>query len=85
MVLEFSQLPNPAMQWAYDRYSYNVIPTMGKVVTGDRDSYQYLVESIRKFPNQETFATMIKTAGFDQVKYRNLTMGVAALHSGWKI
>jgi demethylmenaquinone methyltransferase/2-methoxy-6-polyprenyl-1,4-benzoquinol methylase len=85
MVLEFSQLPNPAMQWAYDRYSYNVIPTMGKVVTGDRDSYQYLVESIRKFPDQETFATMIKTAGFDQVKYRNLTMGVAALHSGWKI
>lgn len=85
MVLEFSQLPNPAMQWAYDRYSFNVIPVMGQIVAGDRDSYQYLVESIRKFPDQETFATMIRTAGFDQVKYRNLTMGVAALHSGWKL
>ncbi len=85
MVLEFSQLPNPAMQWAYDRYSFNVIPVMGQIVAGDRDSYQYLVESIRKFPDQETFATMIRAAGFDQVKFRNLTMGVAALHSGWKI
>lgn len=85
MVLEFSQLPNPAMQWAYDRYSFNVIPVMGQIVAGDRDSYQYLVESIRKFPDQETFAAMIRQAGFAQVKYRNLTMGVAALHSGWKI
>ncbi|MFT7310985.1 MAG: demethylmenaquinone methyltransferase/2-methoxy-6-polyprenyl-1,4-benzoquinol methylase [Paracoccaceae bacterium] len=85
MVLEFSQLPNPAMQWAYDRYSYNVIPAIGQVVTGDRDSYQYLVESIRQFPDQETFADMIRFAGFEQVKYRNLTMGVAALHSGWKV
>lgn len=85
MVLEFSQLPNPAMQWAYDRYSFNIIPVMGKIVADDRESYQYLVESIRKFPDQETFAGMIRTAGFDQVKYRNLTMGVAALHSGWKI
>jgi demethylmenaquinone methyltransferase/2-methoxy-6-polyprenyl-1,4-benzoquinol methylase len=85
MVLEFSQLPNPTMQWAYDRYSFNVIPTMGRVVTGDRDSYQYLVESIRKFPDQESFARMIRAAGFEQVKYRNLTMGVAALHSGWKL
>ncbi|WP_102106503.1 bifunctional demethylmenaquinone methyltransferase/2-methoxy-6-polyprenyl-1,4-benzoquinol methylase UbiE [Oceaniglobus roseus] len=85
MVLEFSQLPNPAMQWAYDRYSFNVIPAMGQVVAGDRASYQYLVESIRKFPDQETFAAMIRTAGFGQVKYRNLTMGVAALHSGWKL
>jgi demethylmenaquinone methyltransferase / 2-methoxy-6-polyprenyl-1,4-benzoquinol methylase len=85
MVLEFSQLPNPAMQWAYDRYSFNVIPVMGQIVAGDRDSYQYLVESIRKFPDQETFASMIRQAGFEQVKYRNLTMGVAALHSGWKL
>ena len=85
MVLEFSQIPNDMLQWMYDRYSYNVIPTMGQVVTGDRDSYQYLVESIRKFPDQDTFATMIRQAGFDQVKFRNLTMGVAALHSGWKI
>lgn len=85
MVLEFSQLPNPAMQWAYDRYSFNLIPKMGQVIAGDSESYQYLVESIRKFPNQERFATMIRDAGFSQVKYRNLTFGVAALHSGWKL
>jgi demethylmenaquinone methyltransferase/2-methoxy-6-polyprenyl-1,4-benzoquinol methylase len=85
MVLEFSQLPNPGLQWAYDRYSYNVIPVMGQVIAGDRDSYQYLVESIRKFPDQETFAAMIRAAGFGQVKYRNLSMGIAALHSGWKL
>ena len=85
MVLEFSQLPNPGMQWLYDRYSYNVIPAMGQAIAGDRDSYQYLVESIRQFPDQDTFAAMIRAAGFGQVKYRNLTMGVAALHSGWKI
>lgn len=85
MVLEFSQLPVPAMQWLYDRYSFNVIPAMGQVVTGDRDSYQYLVESIRKFPDQETFAAMIRDAGFAQVKYRNLSLGIAALHSGWKV
>jgi demethylmenaquinone methyltransferase/2-methoxy-6-polyprenyl-1,4-benzoquinol methylase len=85
MVLEFSQLPNPAMQKAYDLYSFNVIPVMGQVIANDRDSYQYLVESIRKFPDQESFAAMIREAGFDQVKYRNLTMGVAALHSGWKL
>lgn len=85
MVLEFSRIPNDLMQKAYDLYSFNVIPVMGQVVTGDRDSYQYLVESIRKFPDQETFAGMIRQAGFGQVKYRNMTMGVAALHSGWKL
>lgn len=85
MVLEFSQLPNPAMQWAYDRYSFNVIPVMGQIVASDRDSYQYLVESIRKFPDQETFLKMIQKAGFGQAKYRNLSMGIAALHSGWKL
>ena len=85
MVLEFSQIPNSALQWAYDRYSFNVIPALGQAVANDRDSYQYLVESIRRFPDQETFAAMIRRAGFEQVKYRNLTMGVAALHSGWKL
>jgi demethylmenaquinone methyltransferase/2-methoxy-6-polyprenyl-1,4-benzoquinol methylase len=85
MVLEFSQLPNAGLQWAYDRYSYNVIPAMGQMIAGDRDSYQYLVESIRKFPDQETFAGVIRDAGFGQVKYRNLSMGIAALHSGWKL
>ncbi len=85
MVLEFSQIPSAGLQWAYDRYSFNVIPVMGQIVAGDRDSYQYLVESIRKFPDQDRFAEMIRKAGFGLVKYRNLTMGVAALHSGWKI
>lgn len=85
MVLEFSQLPVPGLQWAYDRYSYNVIPAMGQAIAGDRESYQYLVESIRQFPDQETFADMIRDARFEQVKFRNLTMGVAALHSGWKL
>ena len=85
MVLEFSQLPNPAMQKAYDLYSFNVIPRMGQAIAGDRDSYQYLVESIRNFPDQETFLSMVRTAGFGQAKYRNLSLGIAALHSGWKI
>ena len=85
MVLEFSQLPVPAMQWAYDRYSFNVIPVMGQLIANDRDSYQYLVESIRKFPDQDTFAAMIRDAGFDRVQYRNLSLGIAALHSGWKL
>lgn len=85
MVLEFSQLPVPAMQWAYDRYSFNVIPAMGQMVTGDRESYQYLVESIRKFPDQDRFADMIGGAGFERVSYRNLSMGIAAIHSGWKL
>jgi ubiquinone/menaquinone biosynthesis methyltransferases len=85
MVLEFSQIPNEGLQKLYDLYSFNVIPRMGQAVAGDRDSYQYLVESIRKFPDQEAFAGMIRAAGFQQVKYRNLSMGIAALHSGWKI
>lgn len=85
MVLEFSQIPNDLMQWAYDRYSFNVIPKMGKMIANDADSYQYLVESIRKFPDQETFLGMVKTAGFENAKFRNLTMGIACLHSGWKI
>ena len=85
MVLEFSQLPNPGLQKAYDAYSYNVIPRMGQAIAGDRDSYQYLVESIRRFPDQETFLSMIQHAGFERASYRNLSMGIAALHSGWKI
>ena len=85
MVLEFSQLPNDGLQKLYDLYSFNVIPRMGQLIVGDRDSYQYLVESIRRFPDQETFAQMIRDAGFEQVSFRNLSMGIAALHSGWKI
>jgi len=85
MVLEFSQLPSPMMQAAYDAYSFNVIPRMGQLIANDRDSYQYLVESIRKFPDQETFLEMVKIAGFENAKYRNLSLGIAALHSGWKL
>ncbi len=69
MVLEFSQLPNPMMQRAYDLYSFNVIPRMGQAIAGDRASYQYLVESIRQFPDQAKFAGMIADAGFGNVKY----------------
>ncbi|NVO56861.1 bifunctional demethylmenaquinone methyltransferase/2-methoxy-6-polyprenyl-1,4-benzoquinol methylase UbiE [Rhodobacteraceae bacterium B1Z28] len=85
MVLEFSQLPNDGLQKLYDLYSFNVIPRMGKLIANDYDSYQYLVESIRKFPDQDTFLNMVRTAGFENAKYRNLSMGIAALHSGWKI
>jgi len=62
-----------------------VIPKLGEIIANDRDSYQYLVESIRQFPKQEVFAEMIRTGGFEMVKYRNLSLGIAALHSGWKI
>ena len=85
MVLEFSQIPNAGLQWAYDRYSFNVIPAMGKVIANDSESYQYLVESIRQFPDQNTFLGMVEAAGFGNAKYRNMTMGIAALHSGWKL
>ncbi|MFS4439447.1 bifunctional demethylmenaquinone methyltransferase/2-methoxy-6-polyprenyl-1,4-benzoquinol methylase UbiE [Paracoccaceae bacterium GXU_MW_L88] len=85
LVLEFSQIPHDGLQWLYDRYSFNIIPPMGQVLANDRDSYQYLVESIRRFPDQDSFAQMIREGGFENVSYRNLSMGIAALHSGWKI
>jgi demethylmenaquinone methyltransferase/2-methoxy-6-polyprenyl-1,4-benzoquinol methylase len=85
MVLEFSQLTNGGLQKLYDLYSFNLIPRLGQLIANDRDSYQYLVESIRRFPDQEAFADMIRDAGFERVAYRNLSFGIAALHSGWKI
>ena len=85
MCLEFSRVDPPLLEKAYDLYSFNVIPKMGKLIANDSESYQYLVESIRKFPDQDTFLQMIKDAGFENAKYRNLSMGIAALHSGWKI
>lgn len=85
LVLEFSRVTDGMLQRLYDTYSFNVIPAMGSAVTGDRDSYRYLVESIRKFPDQDRFADMIRGAGFSRVAYRNLTMGVAAIHSGWRL
>jgi demethylmenaquinone methyltransferase/2-methoxy-6-polyprenyl-1,4-benzoquinol methylase len=83
--LEFSHMTHRVLQEAYDRYSFSVIPAMGELVTGDRASYQYLVESIRRFPNQEDFAAKVKAAGFGQVKYINYSGGVAALHPGWAV
>lgn len=84
-VLEFSQMTAPMLQKAYDAYSFNVIPEVGKIVTGDRDSYQYLVESIRQFPDQETFKAEIESAGFSNVSVTNFSGGIAALHFGWAI
>jgi demethylmenaquinone methyltransferase/2-methoxy-6-polyprenyl-1,4-benzoquinol methylase len=85
LCLEFSRVPQPMLARAYDLYSFSVIPAMGQAVTGDRASYQYLVESIRRFPDQETFLSLIRAAGFARASYRNLTLGVAALHSGWRL
>ena len=85
LCLEFSQVPQPLIQKLYDAYSFAVIPRLGQMITGDADSYRYLVESIRRFPDQARFKAMIEGAGFARVSYRNLTLGVAALHSGWRI
>jgi len=85
LVLEFSEVELPLLDKVYDAWSFNAIPKFGKAITGDAEPYQYLVESIRKFPNQESFAAMIRTAGFSRVSYTNYTGGIAALHSGWKL
>ena len=85
LILEFSAVDNKTLKKLYDLYSLNIVPKLGRFVTGDEDSYRYLVESIRKFPSQEEFLSMIDTAGFKQTKFRNLTFGVVALHSGWKV
>ena len=84
MILEFSSVNNDLISWIYDKYSFNIIPKLGEFVSNDRESYQYLVESIRKFPNQEKFSEMIINEGFRKVKYRDLSFGIAALHSAWK-
>jgi demethylmenaquinone methyltransferase/2-methoxy-6-polyprenyl-1,4-benzoquinol methylase len=83
--MEFSQLTLPWLQGLYDRYSFAVIPRMGKWITGDAASYQYLVESIRQFPTQSAFATELTEAGFYQVRHENLNHGVVAIHQGWKL
>jgi demethylmenaquinone methyltransferase / 2-methoxy-6-polyprenyl-1,4-benzoquinol methylase len=85
MCLEFSEVDMPLLDRFYDAWSFNAIPRIGKAVTGDAESYQYLVESIRKFPNQENFAAMIRKAGFERVAFRNYSGGIAAAHSGWKL
>ncbi|KAL8108899.1 2-methoxy-6-polyprenyl-1,4-benzoquinol methylase, mitochondrial-like isoform X1 [Apium graveolens] len=84
LCLELSHVENPAFKQFYDYYSFSVIPAIGELVAGDRNSYQYLVESIRKFPPQEKFASLISEAGFQKVEYENLVGGVVAIHSGLK-
>ncbi|HHI88807.1 MAG TPA: class I SAM-dependent methyltransferase [Hellea balneolensis] len=83
--LEFSTPPTEWLRKIYDMYSFGLIPPMGELLAGDRDSYQYLVESIRKFPKQNAFADMLREAGFVRVGYENYTGGVTALHWGWKV
>lgn len=85
LCLEFSQVDVPLLDALYEQYSFKAIPVLGGLVAGDSASYRYLVESIRNFPDQDRFAAMIGGAGFAQVRYRNLTGGIAAMHSGWKI
>lgn len=85
MCLEFSEVQVPGLKQFYDFYSFNVIPPMGKLLANDSESYQYLVESIRKFPKQTEFAGLIEDAGFKCVTYTNLTGGMVAIHSGFKI
>ena len=85
LCMEFSHVQVPVLDQLYHFHSFEVIPRLGQLAAGDRDAYQYLVESIRKFPNQEAFAKMVRAAGFERVTYRNLTGGIAAMHSGWKI
>jgi ubiquinone/menaquinone biosynthesis methyltransferase len=85
LCLEFSSVGQPLLQKIYDAYSFHVIPQIGQWITGDREAYQYLVESIRQFPDQENFAGMIRATGFGNVQYRSLTQGVVAIHSARKI
>ncbi|KAA0078627.1 bifunctional demethylmenaquinone methyltransferase/2-methoxy-6-polyprenyl-1,4-benzoquinol methylase UbiE [Tardiphaga sp. P9-11] len=85
LCLEFSTVDVPGLDKIYDLFSFKVIPPLGKAVTGDSESYQYLVESIRKFPKPPIFADMIRNAGFSRVKYELLSGGIVALHSGWRL
>lgn len=85
LCLEFSECRVPFLDRVYDFHSFEIIPRLGKLTAGDAQPYEYLIESIRKFPKQERFADMIGAAGFAQVKYRNLSGGIAAMHSGWRI
>ena len=85
LCLEFSSVDVPGLDALYELYSFKLIPRIGQAVTGDREAYQYLVESIRKFPRPPAFARMIEAAGFRRVSFRQMTGGVVALHSGWKL
>ena len=85
LCLEFSAVDVPMLDRLYDAFSFNVIPEIGRLVAGSAEPYRYLIESIRRFPDQERFAAMIRSAGFARVTHRNLTGGIAAMHSGWRL
>ncbi len=85
LCLEFAPVEMPGLDRIYDAYSFNVIPPLGQMITGDGEPYRYLVESIRQFPRPEAFSQMIREAGFEQVTHRSLTGGIANIHSGWKL
>ena len=85
LCLEFSEVNVPMLDKFYAQWSTHAIPRIGQTITGDGESYRYLVESIAKFPNQEKFADAIRSAGFDRVGWRDFTGGIVALHSGWKL
>jgi len=85
MCLEFSSVEVPLLDTLYDAYSFKAIPALGGLVAGDSAAYRYLVESIRRFPDQKSFMHLIETAGFERARYRNLTGGIAAIHSAWRL
>jgi demethylmenaquinone methyltransferase/2-methoxy-6-polyprenyl-1,4-benzoquinol methylase len=85
LVLEFSHPVAPGLKPLYDAYSFHVLPVLGKLVAGDADSYRYLAESIRMHPDQETLLEMLRSAGFAQSRYHNLSGGIVAVHRGYKI
>jgi demethylmenaquinone methyltransferase / 2-methoxy-6-polyprenyl-1,4-benzoquinol methylase len=85
LCLEFSKVVLPVLDRLYDSYSFTILPNLGRLVAGDAASYRYLAESIRRFPDQAAFAALIEAAGFEQVRYRNLSAGIAAIHSGWRL
>ena len=84
MCLEFSKLTSPILNKFYDFYSFSVLPNLGKIITGDKNAYKYLVESIRLFPDQNEVCNLMEQNGFKNIKYRNLSNGIVAIHSGWK-
>ena len=83
--LEFSRVAVDGLREAYDRYSFTVLPVLGQLVAGNADAYRYLAESIRRFPDQDAYAAMLKDAGFAAVRVRNLSAGIAAIHGGWRL
>ena len=85
LCLEFTPAVGPWLAPAYDFYSFHVLPMIGQIVTGDRDAYTYLVQSIRRFPSQAALCDLMEAAGLERARFRNLTGGVAALHSAWRL